>query len=128
MMMSQTLIVRLSRKHSKRKNNLSYNLSFMHIEMIANQDYLYTELRFAMDSMGSIRPQNVKRTAEDMVDENPNQFTRDFHENRELLKTKADFSSKKTLNSVAGYVTRYIIKLETRKKRELEEFGATEIP
>ncbi|MCL5437984.1 MAG: 30S ribosomal protein S17e [Candidatus Thermoplasmatota archaeon] len=78
--------------------------------------------------MGSIRPQNVKRTAEDMVDENPNQFTRDFHENRELLKTKADFSSKKTLNSVAGYVTRYIIKLETRKKRELEEFGATEIP
>ncbi len=77
--------------------------------------------------MGSIRPSNIKRIAEDMVDGSPEQFSKDFHANREALRTKAEFSSKKTLNSVAGYVTRYIIKKESRKKRELEEFGTTEI-
>ena len=73
--------------------------------------------------MGSIRPSNIKRIAQEIVEESPDEFSKDFHANREILKTKADFTSKKTLNSVAGYVTRYILKKESRKKKEMEEYG-----
>ncbi len=71
--------------------------------------------------MGSIRPSNIKRIAEDLVDKNPNLFNSDFHQNREILKNSMTSVSKRTLNLISGYVTRYVIKKETRTKKEIEE-------
>ena len=47
--------------------------------------------------MGSIRPSNIKRIAEDLVNKNPGVFNTDFSQNRD------------------------VIKKETRTKKEIEE-------
>jgi len=71
--------------------------------------------------MGSIRPSNVKRIAEELVDKNQNMFTENFENNKELLKKSMNDASKKTVNAVAGYVTRYVLKKKVRHQKELEE-------
>jgi small subunit ribosomal protein S17e len=75
--------------------------------------------------MGSIRSSNVKRTAENLVAQYPGKFTKDYSQNRAIVKQAVTVASKKTLNNIAGYVTRYIIKLESRRRKEEEE---TSIP
>jgi small subunit ribosomal protein S17e len=74
-----------------------------------------------MKPMGSIRPSNIKRIAEDLVNKNPGVFNTDFNQNRGFIKDSTNDVSKRTLNLVAGYVTRYVIKKETRTKKEIEE-------
>ncbi|EQD62296.1 30S ribosomal protein S17e [mine drainage metagenome] len=71
--------------------------------------------------MGSIRSSNVKRTAETLVAQYPGKFTKSYGENRVIVKQVVTASSKKTLNNIAGYVTRYMLKLESRRKKEEEE-------
>ncbi|GGM78251.1 30S ribosomal protein S17e [Thermogymnomonas acidicola] len=71
--------------------------------------------------MGSIRPSNIKRIAEDLVEKNPGYFTEDFYKNREMLKGVITGVSKRTENLIAGYVTRYVLKKKARQKKEEEE-------
>ncbi|MCL4420916.1 MAG: 30S ribosomal protein S17e [Candidatus Thermoplasmatota archaeon] len=71
--------------------------------------------------MGSIRPSNVKRIAEELVDKNQDLFNESFDSNKELLKTSMKDASKKTVNAVAGYVTRYVIKKRVKHQKEVEE-------
>lgn len=71
--------------------------------------------------MGSIRSSNIKNTAERLVLEHPEHFGKDFHKNREIVKQIVSGTSKKTLNNISGYVTRYILKMESRRKKEEEE-------
>lgn len=75
--------------------------------------------------MGSIRSSNVKRVAENLVEKSGVEFSLDFAQNRDIVKSLITGTSKKTLNSVAGYVTRYKIKMESRRKREEEEIGVS---
>lgn len=76
-----------------------------------------------LEIMGSIRSSNVKKMAVNLVDNSGETFSLDFAKNREIVKVYISGTSKKTLNSVAGYVTRYMIKKESRRKREEEEIG-----
>ncbi len=76
--------------------------------------------------MGSIRPSNVKRIAEMLVNKNPTLFNNDFHHNREIIKRAGKEMTKKTLNAVSGYVTRFVIKKESRLKKEMEDFAPAE--
>ena len=71
--------------------------------------------------MGSIRPSNVKRIAEELVDKNQDLFNENFDSNKALLKTSMKDASKKTVNAVAGYVTRYVIKRRVKHQKEVEE-------
>ena len=71
--------------------------------------------------MGSITSSNVKRIAESLVVQYPGKFTKDYSENRAIVKQVVNATSKKTLNNIAGYVTRYILKLESRRRKEEEE-------
>ncbi len=71
--------------------------------------------------MGSIRSSNIKNTAQRLVQAHPDQFGKDFHKNREIVKQIVSGTSKKTLNNISGYVTRYILKLESRRKKEEED-------
>lgn len=73
--------------------------------------------------MGSIRSTTVKRIAEDLVNRSGATFSKDFNSNRNIVKSMISGTTKKTLNSIAGYVTRYMIKKETRKKKEAEDTG-----
>ncbi len=74
--------------------------------------------------MGNIRPSNIKAIAESMVESNPEAFSQDFHKNRELVKSRVTGVSKKTLNAISGYITRYVIKKNTKLKKEMETYSS----
>ncbi|CAC11729.1 probable 30S ribosomal protein S17 [Thermoplasma acidophilum] len=71
--------------------------------------------------MGSIRPFNVKRTAEELADKFPNVFGDKFEENKKKLEKMMPDVSKRTINMIAGYITRYAVKKKEKAKREIEE-------
>ncbi len=74
--------------------------------------------------MGSIRPSNIKRIAEEIVDKNPGMFNESFDNNKKILNEMLKNSvTKKTLNAIAGYVTRYILKKKSKEKSEMEQLG-----
>lgn len=56
--------------------------------------------------MGRIKTQLIKRTTEDIVSKDSGAFTTDFNENKKVLDSKLNISSKKMRNVIAGYVTR----------------------
>ncbi|MCL4307599.1 MAG: 30S ribosomal protein S17e [Candidatus Thermoplasmatota archaeon] len=74
--------------------------------------------------MGNIRPSNIKSIATSMVESNPGSFSQDFHKNKELVKSRITGVSKKTLNAISGYITRYVIKKDTKLKKEMETYSA----
>ncbi|MEM0159025.1 MAG: 30S ribosomal protein S17e [Thermoplasmataceae archaeon] len=71
--------------------------------------------------MGSIRPSNIKRISSELVEEHKDLFNEDFVRNREILKATMKGVSKRTLNHIAGYVTRYVIKKKSRLQKEIEQ-------
>ncbi len=75
--------------------------------------------------MGSIRSQYVKKIAIDLVNTNPDTFTDNFHYNRKLLVGVIDGASKRDLNLIPGYTTRYVIKKRNRAAKEAEFTGQT---
>lgn len=71
--------------------------------------------------MGSIRPSNIKRIAMELVEKNQGTFNENFDKNKAILKTSLSGVSKRTLNLISGYVTRYVLKKQSRLKKEIEE-------
>jgi small subunit ribosomal protein S17e len=63
-------------------------------------DYLFLRI------MGRIKTQLIKRTTEDIVNKDSEAFTTNFNENKKILDSKLNISSKKMRNVIAGYVTR----------------------
>ncbi len=75
-------------------------------------------------NVGSIRPSNIKRISEELIEKNKGLFNMDFLHNKEILRQFIDKSvTKKTVNSLAGYITRYNIKMKSKEKNELEQLG-----
>lgn len=58
--------------------------------------------------MGRVRPRHVKRLAKDLIEENEDEFEQDFDHNKEVLKERDEFESKKLRNRVAGYMVRVL--------------------
>ena len=71
--------------------------------------------------MGSIRPSNIKRIAIELVEMNQGTFNENFEKNKAILKTTLTGVSKRTLNLISGYVTRYVLKKQSRLKKDIEE-------
>ena len=62
--------------------------------------------------MGRIKTKLVKRTGNDLIRENPTDFRKTFDENKKIVDSHAEVSSKKIRNTIAGFVTR---KIKNRK-------------
>ncbi|WP_010916905.1 30S ribosomal protein S17e [Thermoplasma volcanium] len=75
--------------------------------------------------MGSIRPFNVKRTAEEIAEKYPSLFTEKFEENKRKLEKMMPDVSKRTINIISGYLTRYVVKKKEKAEREIEENAAS---
>ncbi len=74
--------------------------------------------------MGSIRSSNIKRISIELIEKNKGLFNVDFNHNKEILdKFIGKSVTKKTINAIAGYVTRYSIKLKSKEKNEMEQLG-----
>ena len=73
--------------------------------------------------MGSIRSQYVKKIAVDLVNSRPDIFTDNFHENKKIVQGVIEGASKRDLNLISGYTTRYVIKKRNRAAKEAEFTG-----
>jgi len=62
---------------------------------------------------GMVRPGLVKRIARELVERFPEKFTTDFENNKKLVESLTNISSKKLRNKVAGYITQ----LQNQKKQ-----------
>ena len=56
--------------------------------------------------MGKVRTEHVKRMARELVERFPEKFTTDFENNKKLVESLTNISSKKLRNRIAGYTTR----------------------
>jgi len=61
--------------------------------------------------MGRIKTALIKRTAQQLIEKNPELFSTSFEENKQAL--KGVFPSKRMRNIIAGYITR--LKKNTHK-------------
>jgi len=58
--------------------------------------------------MGRIKTTLVKRTAEEILEKNPDIFTTDFDKAKKKIAEVADIQSKKLRNTIAGYIVRLV--------------------
>ena len=61
--------------------------------------------------MGNIRPTYIKRVAIELAKLYPNEFTDDFDHNKAKVSELTDIRSVLMRNRIAGYVTRYRLRL-----------------
>ena len=61
--------------------------------------------------MGNIRPTYIKRVAIELAKLYPNEFTADFEHNKAKVSELTDIRSVLMRNRIAGYVTRYRLRL-----------------
>ena len=60
-----------------------------------------------------MRPELVTKIARELVERFPDKFTTDFENNKKLVESLTNISSKKLRNKVAGYITQ----LQNQKKQ-----------
>ena len=56
--------------------------------------------------MGRIKTKLIKSKTRELIEENPDKFSKDFEENKKQLAETAKISSKKMRNAIAGYLVR----------------------
>lgn len=73
--------------------------------------------------MGSVRTEQIKRTAKELVKRFPDKFSNDFEANKHAVNTLTKGATTKIRNQIAGYITRTCAGLEEPKStsEELEE-------
>ena len=58
--------------------------------------------------MGRIRTKFIKRTSRKFLEKYPNQFSKNFEENKKKIDQLADVPSKQLRNRIAGYITKLV--------------------
>ena len=56
--------------------------------------------------MGRIKTKLIKAKTRDLLEREPEAYSKDFAENKTALATRADIKSKKMRNAIAGYLVR----------------------
>lgn len=65
--------------------------------------------------MGRVKSLAIKRSTRKLLELYPDKFTEDFDHNQELLSKMID-TEKKSINKIAGYISR-IVKKEAKKNK-----------
>jgi len=58
--------------------------------------------------MGNIKQMFIKRTARELFNRYPNEFSRDFEHNKKKVEELTNVTSKTIRNRIAGYVTKLV--------------------
>jgi small subunit ribosomal protein S17e len=58
--------------------------------------------------MGNIKQTFIKRTARELFDRYPNEFSKDFEYNKKKVEELTNVTSKTIRNRIAGYITKLI--------------------
>ncbi len=72
----------------------------------------------AVQGVGKVRPELVKRTAEELVEMYPDRFGTDFEGNKKLVESLTTVSSKRLRNRIAGYISRLLGTMESTQSSE----------
>jgi len=67
----------------------------------------------------------VKRIARELVKRYPDKFTTDFENNKKLVKSLTNTSSKRLTNRIAGYVTRLLTITQAAQASQASESEET---
>jgi small subunit ribosomal protein S17e len=57
-------------------------------------------------SLGSVRTEQIKRTARELVRRFPDRFSNNFEENKHVVNALTQGATTKVRNEIAGYITR----------------------
>jgi small subunit ribosomal protein S17e len=66
------------------------------------------------EELGRVRPEHVKRLAQELLERFPERFTTDFENNKKMVDTLTNVNSAKLRNRVAGYIIRLIAEKQER--------------
>lgn len=74
--------------------------------------------------MGSVRTEQIKRTARELIRRFPDRFSNDFEDNKHVVATLTQGATPKVRNQIAGYITRTLAQVQTESSiNESEEEG-----
>jgi len=72
--------------------------------------------------MGSVRTEQIKRTAKELIRRFPDKFSHDFESNKHMVQTLIQGGTPKVRNQIAGYITRFLARGATEPpEEEVEE-------
>jgi small subunit ribosomal protein S17e len=71
--------------------------------------------------LGRVRTEQVKRVAQELVEQHPDKFNTDFENNKKLVETFATVHSTRLRNKIAGYITSISATEESAQDSESEE-------
>ena len=71
--------------------------------------------------MGSVRTEQIKRMAKELIRRFPDKFSNDFENNKHMVATLVQGGTPKVRNQIAGYITRYLAAEEAELPSEVVE-------
>lgn len=71
--------------------------------------------------LGSVRTEQIKRTAKELIKRFPDKFNHDFENNKHMVTALVQGGTPKVKNQIAGYITRRLAPQETEQELESEE-------
>jgi len=71
-------------------------------------------------SLGRVRSEKVKKIARELLKRYPDKFTADFEENKKVMASLAKIPSTKLKNTIAGYITRLVVRSQSEKTSRKE--------
>jgi len=76
--------------------------------------------------LGSVRTEQVKRTAKELVRRFPDKFTKDFEGNKRVVGALIQGNTTRIRNQIAGYITHHFVQEETETPKEEPQEGNNE--
>ena len=76
--------------------------------------------------MGSVRTEQIKRTAKELIKRYPDKFNHDFENNKHMVAILVSGGTLKVKNQIAGYITRFLAPEKTEAAMEAEEEEGSE--
>ena len=76
--------------------------------------------------MGSVRTEQIKRTAKELVRRFPDKFSHDFEKNKHMVSILVSGGTPKVRNQIAGYITHFLAPEPEEPPTESEESEETE--
>jgi small subunit ribosomal protein S17e len=71
--------------------------------------------------VGSVRTEQIKRTAKELIRRFPGKFSRDFENNKHMVSALVQGGTPKVKNQIAGYISRYFAAEEAELPSEVVE-------
>jgi small subunit ribosomal protein S17e len=71
--------------------------------------------------VGSVRTEQIKRTAKELIRRFPDKFSHDFENNKHMVANLVQGGTPKVRNQIAGYITRYLAAEEAEQPSEAVE-------